>query len=101
MTTAIICHYDNFPLRRVNVCPTCKQRRRIAGADRGAWSGVIWTCCGCGDQWADGKMLERPFRPRWRRENIAAAKVTWDEAGQYTAADHSAWVREQLGEVTS
>ena len=68
MTTAIVCRYANFPLHRISNCPTCKQRRRTAGNDRGAWIGVIWTCCSCGDRWGDGEMLERPFRRGWRQD---------------------------------
>jgi hypothetical protein len=86
----------SFPLRRVVHCWNCKRRRRVAGLDLGAWYGVRWTCCGCGDGWADGERLERPFKRGWRVEAIAAARKTWAEAGQYSKADHEAWVMAQI-----
>ncbi len=61
-----VCGGGGFPLRRIAACPTCKQRRRFAGLDSGPYYGVAWTCCACGDSWADGERLERPFLRGWR-----------------------------------
>ena len=38
------------------------------------WYGWHLTCLRCGDQWADGERLERPFARGWRRRNIEAAR---------------------------
>jgi len=37
------------------------------------WHGWYLTCIGCGEQWGDSEMLPRPFKPRWRVENIRSA----------------------------
>jgi hypothetical protein len=34
------------------------------------WYGTMWTCLACGDQWADGELLERPFMRGWRWRNV-------------------------------
>jgi len=53
-------------------CPHC-------GGERGflvefyEWYGWDVICLACGDSWQDGEMRERPFRPRWRQEEIAKA----------------------------
>lgn len=57
----------------VKPCPTCERRRLMYGWLQ-HWYGWHVTCTGCGDEWTDGEMHERPFRPRWRAENIASAK---------------------------
>lgn len=66
-------------IRRVGTCPCCKDRRRIVGFFQ-EWYGTTWTCCGCGDSWADGEILPRPFCRGWRGQAIAKAKVRWREA---------------------
>ncbi len=53
----------------VNDCPTCERPRRMIGWHV-EWYGTTWTCAGCGDKWADGERIERPFAPGWRRERI-------------------------------
>lgn len=58
---------------RVNHCPTCERQRRML-AQFQEWYGTTWTCAGCGEQWSDGEMHERPFCPGWRRENIEYAR---------------------------
>lgn len=54
-------------------CPTCNKKRKMFGFFQ-EWYGWHITCLGCGDQWQDGEMLERPFMPRWRKENIESAR---------------------------
>ena len=56
-----------------NYCPTCDCRTYKVGFFRG-WIGVNLTCLKCGEEWADGERLERPFMPRWREKNIQHAK---------------------------
>ena len=58
----------------VNDCSTCQRPRRMLGL-RYEWHGTTWTCAGCGDEWADGERLERPFCPGWRRKNIEYARA--------------------------
>lgn len=65
-------HYDAEWIRR-QYCPTCKKRRTMFVSHQ-LWYGCYTTCLGCGECWADGEMCERPFRPRWRKENIESAK---------------------------
>lgn len=95
MTTAI-CRYESFPRRHVGACPNCGDARRIAVVYRGVWTDPMCTCCHCGDRWSGGEMLTRPFRPRWRAQNMAAAEKNWAAAGKFTDADHKAWLDELL-----
>lgn len=57
----------------VNHCPVCDRPRRMLG-QHAEWYGTTWTCAGCGDKWADGERLERPFAAGWRRQNIERAR---------------------------
>jgi len=54
-------------------CPVCLKRANIL-YEFYEWYGWHVTCLRCGDQWEDGELLSRPFRPGWRKENIARAK---------------------------
>jgi hypothetical protein len=101
MTTPVICRPPSFPIRRILACPTCKQRRRMAGRDFGPYYGPTVTCLGCGDSWSSGEMLERPFKRGWRKESIATAKRAWEEAGRYTRAEYEAWLAAELAAVTA
>lgn len=42
------------------------------------WYGSVVRCTGCGDGWADGEMLPRPFRRGWRAAAVADAQRLWD-----------------------
>jgi len=95
MTTPIICRPPSFPIRRILACPTCKQRRRMAGRDA-TWYGPTLTCLGCGDSWTCGEMHDRPFQRGWRAKSVTAAKRAWDEAGRYRRAEHTAWLAAEL-----
>ena len=57
----------------VNYCPTCERMRRMYGFHV-EWYGTTWTCAGCGEQWADGEQLERPFSRGWRRRSVEWAR---------------------------
>jgi hypothetical protein len=59
-------------------CPTCGKWTRFVGFFY-EWYGWFETCLRCGDQWSGGELLERPFKPRWREENIRNAKKHWRE----------------------
>lgn len=96
MSNPVICRPEEFPLRRILHCPTCKQRRRFGIRDA-AWYGPRATCCHCGDTFGDGERLPRPCRRGWRTEAAAAAKQVWQDAGAYTPADWRRWLRNQLG----
>lgn len=61
-------------------CPTCKGRRKFWAWFQ-HWYGWTVTCLRCGDRWQDGEMLERPFKPRWRQENIDHARKMMAEVG--------------------
>jgi hypothetical protein len=45
------------------------------------WYGSEWTCAGCGDSWADGERLERPFAPGWRRRSIERVRAELKKLG--------------------
>lgn len=95
MTAGALCRPETFPVRRTVHCPTCNSEQRMAGY-LAIWYGQTLTCLNCGDMWTDGEMHPRPFKPRWRKENIAAAQKWWDEAEGYTDADRQAWISAQL-----
>lgn len=57
-------------------CPTCK-RRTFAVGWFAEWYGWDLTCLRCGEQWAEGEMLPRPFLRGWRKKSIEAAKARW------------------------
>jgi hypothetical protein len=97
----VICRPPSFPIRRILNCPTCKQRRRMAGRDGGPYYGPTFTCLGCGDSWSCGEMHERPFRRAWRAKEIAAAKRAWDEAGRYSRAEYEQWLKDELAAATA
>ena len=63
-------------VRAVVRCPTCKTRRRFAGWFQ-EWYGITWTCCACGDSFADGYRLLRSNARGWRRKAAADAKALW------------------------
>lgn len=73
---SVVCTSDPEYLRRVRFCPVEQRRRRMV-AQVADWYSATWTCCGCGDEWTDGEMHQRPFRPGWRRDNAAEAKRMW------------------------
>lgn len=99
--TLNLCRPDSFPVRRTAHCPTCKSEQRMAGFLQ-LWYGQTLACLSCGDMWTDGEMHPRPFKPRWRAENIARAQQWWDEAEGYTDADRQAWIHAQIhGEEAS
>lgn len=58
---------------KIQRCPTCKKRRKFYAYFQ-EWYGWTMTCLGCGEMWADGEMLGRPFMPGWRKDNIRRAK---------------------------
>jgi hypothetical protein len=90
-----ICRPATFPIRAILRCPTEKRRRRFATLDA-AWYGPTWTCCGCGDSFADGERLRRPARRGWREEVKAHAKQVWNQAGRFTRAQHREWLAHEL-----
>jgi hypothetical protein len=61
-------------------CPTCERPRRMYGFFA-EWYGYTWTCAGCGDAWADGERLQRPFAPGWRRRNIESTRLALARLG--------------------
>ncbi|PRX90691.1 hypothetical protein [Allonocardiopsis opalescens] len=95
-TSLIICRPSEFLRRTVQYCPTCKRRRRFS-IRTAAWYGARVTCCGCGDSWADGERMERPFRRGWRAEAIEKAKADWVAAGPFNRQAWDRWFAEQMG----
>ena len=86
---------DTFWVRAIRTCWNCEQPRRIVGFDQ-LWYGVTWCCCYCGDGWADGETLERPFARGWRKKAIDQARARWGEAVRFLGPEHKAWMAAQL-----
>lgn len=57
-------------------CPICERARFFVGFFT-EWYGWHVVCLRCGDQWEDGEMLSRPFKPRWRQESVEWARKTY------------------------
>ena len=77
---AIICS-PTIDVRKLDFgwCSTCGGRR-VMWWEHAEWYGWDWTCLVCGERWADGERMERPFMPRWRQKSIASAKRRIDAA---------------------
>lgn len=60
-------------------CPVCEKRSVILTWFY-EWYGPSSTCLRCGDKWADGELLARPFARGWRQRNIDNARKTWRRA---------------------
>lgn len=69
-------------------CPTCRRRRRFVVFFQ-PWYGGTWTCCGCGDSFADGQRLPRPFRRGWRADATRDARARWATAAPWRDAARS------------
>jgi hypothetical protein len=82
-------------IRRIMPCPTEGLTRRFAAFDA-LWYGPTWTCLGCGDSWGDGERLQRPFKPRWRREAKTRARELWEQGVRCGSPEHRAWLDEQM-----
>lgn len=57
-------------------CPTCERRTTLV-AFFYEWHGWSVTCLRCGENWADGERLERPFRPKWREDSVRQSREQW------------------------
>lgn len=69
----------------VMTCPVCGISdsvilQSLAGS---AYWGSIQRCTNCGDAWAEGELLGRPFRRGWRADAVRKAQVDMDEACQH------------------
>ncbi len=51
------------------------------------WYDPIIQCTKCGEQWSDGQLWPRPFRPGWRPEQQATARALWEVATYGPAPD--------------
>lgn len=61
-------------------CPTCQRQRRAFCAYY-EWYGATVICAGCGDEWHDGCMAERPFTPGWRQRQRDRAVRSLERIG--------------------
>lgn len=68
-------NYSKVTLPRL-YCIHCKRDTDFVAAFQ-EWYGWNCTCLMCGERRTDNEWMERPFEPRWRKKNIAAAKVLW------------------------
>lgn len=66
-------------IRTMRKCPECDRLRPFAGFYQ-EWYGTTWTCLGCGDSFADGWRLDRPFMRGWRQKSVARGRRLWDLA---------------------
>jgi len=63
----------------VQKCPSCERENAQFYAWAQEWYGWHLTCLECGEQFADGEWLERPWSPGWREKNILKAFLAIDE----------------------
>lgn len=79
MTDEALLHIQPGPtttLAIVRTCPVCQREAHLVGATQD-WYDTTWTCCRCGDSWAGGELLPRPFVRGWRQEAIRGACRRW------------------------
>ena len=60
-------------------CPSCKRPKAQFYSWFQEWYGWHTTCCECGERFADGEWLDRPWLPGWREKNILKALLAIDE----------------------
>lgn len=63
---------DSWRLRML-ACSTCGKRRKML-VTHYEWYGSYVTCLTCGERWADGERMARPFSPGWRKKNVERAR---------------------------
>ena len=88
---------DAFGIRRHH-CPTCKRRTFLVWRHT-PWYGSDETCLRCGEEWQDGNRAERPFAPRWRERNKAAARKLYRRLVAGTPAVVEPDVQAQIDEL--
>ncbi len=75
-----ICHisFRRVDARRLDrqPCPTCEKPRFFVCTFQ-HWYGWEFICLKCGEWFDEEGRMERPFRPRWREDNKAAARRMW------------------------
>jgi hypothetical protein len=79
-----------FEVRRIDLCPTEKRRRRIYSRFQ-HWYGWESYCLGCGDRWTPDEIGSRPFARGWRKEAIARHKRLWDGVTVLARDRRKAW----------
>jgi ribosomal protein L37AE/L43A len=84
-------------VRAIRTCPACRHRGRWAGFEQ-IWYGITWTCLHCGDRFADGTRMERPFARGWRQESIRRGEAMWNQAVAWRGPTAKAWLAEQLSD---
>lgn len=78
---AVVCGVGPHPTRRhIRLCPTEGRRRRMVREYGSLWYADTLTCLGCGDAWAGGERMPRPFARGWRKERITRARRDWRRA---------------------
>lgn len=68
---------------RREVCPCCN-KRSVLLAWFYEWYGASVVCLRCGDRWADGERLPRPFARGWRKDSIESARKLWKKQSTRT-----------------
>lgn len=66
------------------LCPSCTFRATHLGWFQ-EWYGWHITCLNCGESWQDGEWCPRPFEPKWREKNIAAARRMWKRHKEHSS----------------
>ena len=63
-------------------CPVCHvdNARVVMEYPDSPYYGPTWRCAECGDAWADGYRLARPFERGWRDKAKARIIAEWDRA---------------------
>jgi hypothetical protein len=74
-----VCRPPRIVYRAITYCPTCRGRRRTV-VRLALWYDPVVTCCGCGDSWAGGELVERPFMRGWRKQAVERAVRDWADA---------------------
>lgn len=76
---AVVCRPDVAYRRRILWCPVCECTREMVVAYY-RWYDTTVMCCGCGDAWAGGALLPRPFARSWRHRAVLRYRRLYAEA---------------------
>lgn len=88
-----LCRTTTIALRRmITRCPTCEcKTEMVIQFPNNPFYGPTIGCTKCGESWADGERLPRPFYRGWRAHSAARFRALWADATYARWPDYSDW----------
>lgn len=75
----VVCRPGGVLRRSYSRCPTCERITEQVTRYEVWYDPQTW-CTRCGDSWAGGELVARPFARGWRRDAVRWARALWDAA---------------------